>query len=181
MFLLRRTEPRCDRRAGYTLVEVVVAILVSSIIVISVFSVAVTSKAGSGKNDRRLAAGQAAAQVTAQLKGYVTACGCNPSTGDCSACASSPVLGPNTNNSGVSTWYLSGGGVADAGSLGGAARNVYALACGDHFVTGIVPPLEASPFNGYIRYTVTYPGGCPTSIGVTAAPQVTLSVNWTEP
>lgn len=152
--------------------------LISCIMVTAMFGVALTSKQSSGKNDRRLLAAQAARQITSQLRGFVTGCGCNPSTGSCAACATSTLTGPNTANGGVATWYMNGGGVTD--SLG----NVYALTCGTHILTGtsIIPPnLQNAAFNASVQYTVTYPGGCPTSVNVNAAPQVAVSVNWTEP
>ena len=43
-------------RAGYTLVEVVLAMLLTTVIVTSVFSVALTTKGGGGKAERKLKA-----------------------------------------------------------------------------------------------------------------------------
>lgn len=152
--------------------------LISCIMVTAMFGVALTSKQSSGKNDRRLLAAQAARQITSQLRSYVTGCGCNPSTGDCSACSTSTLTGPNTANAGVATWYMNGGGISDS------RGNVYALACGVHVLTGggIIPPNLQNPvFNTSVSYTVTYPGGCPATVTTASSPQVDVNVNWTEP
>lgn len=156
--------------------------LISCIMVTAMFGVALTSKQSSGKNDRRLLAAQATRQITSQLRNFVTACGCSPVSGDCSACSTSTLTGPNTANAGVATWYMNGGGISD--SMG----NVYALKCGQHVLTGtgIIPPnLQNPAFNASVTYTVTYPpytvGACSASVDVNAAPQVVVNVNWTEP
>lgn len=171
--------PQGPSTLGYTLVEVVIAMLISSIMVTAMFGVALTSKQSSGKNDRRLLASQAARQITSQLRSYVTGCGCNPSTGDCSACNTSLLSGPNTaNGAGAASWYMNGGGITDS------RGNVYALACNNHVLTGagIIPPNLQDPiFNASVSYNVTYPGGCPTSVSATSAPKVDVTVNWTEP
>lgn len=152
--------------------------LISSIMVTAMFGVALTAKQSTGKNDRQLLAAQAARQLTSRLKGFVTACGCNPSSGSCAACATSSLTGPNTANAGVATWSINGGGVTDS------RGTVYALACGTHILTGsaIIPPnLQDPAFGAYVQYVVTYPGGCPGTVGATSAPQVDVTVNWTEP
>lgn len=160
--------------------------LISCVMVTAMMSAAVTSKAGSGKNDRRMMASQAVSQLTAQLKGFVTACGCNASTGSCAACAAacaSGLCGPNTNNAGANTWYLNGGPYTDSATAGGGGRNVWALMCGAHYIKGIMPKLEAAPYNGYIQYTVTYNNGgaCPGVTGGSDVPRAVVSASWTEP
>jgi Tfp pilus assembly protein PilV len=172
--------------AGYSLVEVIVAMLISCIMVTAVMGVAVTSKQGSGKSMHRMMFDQGIAQLSAEVKQYVTACGCLKSTGSCPAPNCTMILGPNTNNAGVATWYLNGASGSTASGSAGVMTdtqgNVWALACGNHTITGVVPTLEAAPYNGSITYNVTYSGGCsanpPTSTDV---PTVTYSANWTEP
>jgi prepilin-type N-terminal cleavage/methylation domain-containing protein len=160
---------------GYTLVEVIVAMLISCIMVTAMFSVALTQKQGSGKSDRRMLANQGAAQITAMLKGYVTGCGCDPTTGACSAVNGDCTLlpGPNTANSGVATWYMNGGGITD--SMG----NVYALTFGSHVLQGVLPAwLEAAPYNARVTYVVSAAQGL---VNGRPVPQVVVTVNWTEP
>ncbi len=177
-----RPSPRLPR-AGYSLVELVIAMLISCLMITAVMGVAVTARRGGVKGMHRLMFNQGISQLSAQVKQYVTACGCNPSTGACdpTGCAVPGNLGPHTANSGFATWYLTGGGLADAATAGGAGRGVYALMCGPHYVTGVVPSLEGAPYNGYIQYDVSWPGGCPTSIGATDTPVVTFTAQWDEP
>ena len=178
---------------GYSLVEVIVAMLISCIMVTAVMGVAVTGKQGTGKGMRRMMFDQGIAQVSAEVKQYVTACGCTKNAGAaCPAPACTQVLGPNTNNAGVATWYISGapgavppGTIVDAGVVGGATRNTWALSCGPHYITGVMNggavDLEANPYQGYILYTVNYPSGCAGIPLVNDTPSITYTANWTEP
>ncbi|HEX4048634.1 MAG TPA: prepilin-type N-terminal cleavage/methylation domain-containing protein [Elusimicrobiota bacterium] len=177
----RRQRLAPSARAGYTLVEVIVAMLISCIMVTAVMGVAVTSKEGSGKAMHHLMFNQGIAQLSAEVKQYVTACGCTKA-GACPAPNCTEVLGPNTNNAGVGTWYLNGAPGA-AGNLVDSMGNVWALACGAHTITGVVPTLEAAPYNGSITYTVSYPvsGTCAGTPTATDAPAVSFAANWTEP
>ena len=59
--------------AGFSLVETMIAVLLISVVVTSVFSLALTSKASSINTDRRSAALYAITQAREQLKAYVTA------------------------------------------------------------------------------------------------------------
>lgn len=175
--------------------------LISCIMVTAVMGVAVTGKQGGGKSMRRVQFDQGIAQLSAEVKQYVTACGCTKNPG--SACPAAtcyypgppPIQGPNVNNApGAGTWYINGapgslGGttIADAGSVGslGTGRNTWALSCGPHYITGILnggtPNLEAPPYNGYILYTVNYGSGCGGIPTVTDTPQITYAASWTEP
>jgi Tfp pilus assembly protein PilV len=173
--------------AGYSLVEVIVAMLISCIMVTAVMGVAVTSKQGGAKAMHRMMFNQGIAQLSAEVKQYVTACGCIKSTGVCPAPDCTQILGPNTNAAGVATWYINGAAGATASGLAGTITdsqlNVWALSCGNHTITGVVPTLEAAPYLGSITYNVTYPiGGCngnpPTATDV---PTVTYTASWTEP
>lgn len=175
----------CKERNGYSLVELVIAMLISCLMITAVMGVAVTSKRGGVKGMHRLMFNQGISQLSAQVKQYVTACGCSPATGVCDpvGCAIPGNLGPNAFRSGAATWNLTGGALRDfAGPPpNGAPQDVYAMKCGSHYVTGVVPTLEAAPYNGYIRYDVSWPGGCPASVGATDTPMVTFSANWDDP
>jgi len=137
---------------GYTLLEVVVSILLTAVMVAAIMSVALSSKRGSVKTDRKIIANEASRQLAARLKGYVTA-----------DSAQSTVPGPGL---GAGGWKLPG----DSQS--------YALACGAHAVdngvSGILPAWFAqAPYNATVAYTVTCVGGVP--------PKVDVTVNWSEP
>lgn len=170
--LIRR--PR-GAAAGYTLVEVIVAMLISCIMVTSMFSVAITQKASTGKSDRRILANQGAAQISAMLTGYVTGCGCNPATGACSTVNNdcTQLLGPNKSAAGAATWFLNG----DAG-ITDSRGNVYALTFGNHTLTNVLPAwFEGAPYNARVSYTVTNLQ----NVNGRPVPQVAVTVNWTEP
>lgn len=170
-------------RGGYTLVEVVVAMLLAAIMVTSVFSVALTGKAGGVKSDRRLVAAQAAKSLQQKLASYV-----------CSDPSNALIAGPSAGPAcamGLCSWSLNVNGYTD--SLGSASNPVYALAPAaapnEHVITGPgIPPPEisaAAPYYGKVSYSVTWPTGCytlPTSpIAATCQPQIKVSVNWSEP
>ena len=168
----RRRRP-IEGDAGYTLVEVVVAVLISAIMVTAVFSTALTSKTSSGKSDRRLIASQAARQLTSRLRQFVTGCGCDINTGICPSPQCTTILGP-TNRAGVASWYLNDptGSPAITDSMG----DVWAMRCGQHTVTGLLPAwFEAAPYNARLVYTVSNCAGGDTP------PLVTVNVPWTEP
>lgn len=59
--------------AGFSLVETMIAVLLISVVVTSVFSLALTAKVTSVNTDRRSAALLAIAQAREKLKAYVTA------------------------------------------------------------------------------------------------------------
>ena len=160
---------------GFTLVEVIVAVLLTGVIVSSVYSVALSSRRGGGKADRRLLGAQASKAVAATLRNYVTA-DSNLVPG-----GALTIHGPNVlNPTGVTQWSLHTPGppAIQTDSLG----SVWALATGTHRIecpaaVGSDGPcflpriLRTAPFNGYIEYTVA--AGSP--------PQVTINVVWTEP
>jgi len=186
---MRRANDRRRRRAGtagFSLVEVMVAMLIGSVMVTAVLGISVTAKSGGAKSTHRQMFDQGIAQLSAELKQYVTACGCKKSSGDCSLPAGgcSMVLGPNTNNAGIATWYLNGAAGA-AGNISDSMGNVWALACGAHTIRGVVPTLEAAPYNGAITYTVLgWPSGAActaTAPGNNDTPAITFTANWTEP
>jgi prepilin-type N-terminal cleavage/methylation domain-containing protein len=174
----RPTERRGSAGLGYTLIEVVVAMLISCIMVTAMFSVALTSRQGSGKSDRHLIANQAARQVSSQLRAYVTGCNCDPSTGACSTVNNDCTMmtGPNTTRAGVATWYFNSPGASPP--VIDSQGDVWALKIGDHSLTGVLPSwFEGAPYNARVVYTVTVPA----SFGGRPQPQVYVHVDWTEP
>jgi type II secretory pathway pseudopilin PulG len=171
---MARRHRRIRGQAGYTLVEVVVAVLLTSIMVTSVFSVALTSKQGGGKSDRKLVAAQAAKTVTSQLRNFVTGCDCDADTGVCVA-ASCTVQGP-TPRAGVGSWYFND----PANNVFDDRGDVWALTSGRHVITGtgVLPAwFLAAPYSGSVQYTVD------NSVVVNGRPmpRVSLDVVWTEP
>ncbi|MEQ1919062.1 MAG: prepilin-type N-terminal cleavage/methylation domain-containing protein, partial [Elusimicrobiota bacterium] len=92
----RPIRPRLASEEGYTLVEVMVAMLLTSIMVTSVFSVALTVKTGGSKGESKMKAAAMSRQISAILKNYVTG-----ETG--TASTSAPFAGPCTSN-GVNNW-----------------------------------------------------------------------------
>ncbi|HVA66240.1 MAG TPA: prepilin-type N-terminal cleavage/methylation domain-containing protein [Elusimicrobiota bacterium] len=180
------------KNRGFTLVEVVIAMLLTAIIVTGVFSLALTIRAGNVHTDRKLIADQYARQLSSVLKSYVTA--------DCSA--STVSMAPKTAAGGHS-WSLTG--VASPGGvISDSCGGCYALAPGHHVLTNFLPstagaglPLaESSPYNGRICYDVNYSGACtpdatctntaagaPSCQSATAAgpPSVCIDVYWNEP
>jgi prepilin-type N-terminal cleavage/methylation domain-containing protein len=170
--------------AGFSLVEVMVAMLIGAVMVTAVLGVSVSATQGSTRSAHRQALNQGIAQVTAELKNYVTACGCQKSGGACPAPGCTLIAGPNANN-GANRWSLNAAPGMN-GNITDSMGNVWALACGTHNLTGIVPGLETATYGAgtsRISYNVTWPiGGCfatvPTSIDV---PAITFSANWTEP
>ena len=148
------------KKNGYTLVEVVVAMLLTSIMVTSVFSVALTTKTVTKKGSRKLIAVQTARQLTGMLKNYVT--------GDFTT-AGLDGPGPGT---GPNSWSLDSlVGVNDTSCV-----NCYALTTGLHTVTGILPKwFEDPPTNAVLTYLV----GTETVNG-SPAPSVTVKVDWTD-
>lgn len=180
MFRLRPTNRPGRRSAGYTLVEVIVAMLVASIMVTAVFSVALSAKAGTGKSDRNLIATQAARQLTSLLRAYVTGCGCNPATGSCSDSGipkdCTLLRGPNTTRVGAATWYLNS--PAASPPIIDSRGDVYALAEGVHSVTGLLPGwFESAPYFARVDYAVT----TLQTVEGRPVPEVDVTVHWTEP
>ncbi|MFI5347298.1 MAG: type II secretion system protein J [Elusimicrobiota bacterium] len=177
---LRRIKlPRLGR-LGYTLVEVIVAMLISCVMVTAMFTVVLTTKQSTGKSDRHLIAAQAARQITSQLRSYTTGCGCSMATnGLCSntnfACTF--MTGPNTCRAGVATWYI-GCPTALPVPIVDSRGDVYALSAGLHIITGLLPAwFEAAPYSATVQYNVTIIS--PPS--VPSYPQVDVNVLWTEP
>lgn len=152
---------------GYTLIEVVVAMLLMALMVSSVLSIALSSRQSGGKSQRRAEAARITRELTGLLKNYVTG---DPTT--------SLISGPNANNP-VNSWSLDDETkmppVFDNCTCGGP--NVYALAPGTHTITGLLPGwLAAAPYNATLKY---YVGS--EVIDDSSAPQINVTVDWVEP
>lgn len=153
--------------AGYTLVEVMVAMLLTSIMVTSVFSVALTVKTGGNKGEAKIKAAAGARMVAALLKNYVTA-----ETG-----AASTTLIPGPCAGAVNNWSISCNGIVDACPGGGS--NCYALAQGTHTLTGVMGDFEEPPPVGK-NARVSYYVNAGTVVNGRPVPVVVITTNWTE-
>lgn len=170
-FRRRHIKPRAFTAAGYTLVEVMVAMLLTSIMVTSVFSVALTAKTGGTKGDGKIKAGAGARQVAALLKNYVTA-----ETGNASTTV---IAGPCTGA--TNNWSMTCNGIVD--SCPGGGSNCYALAPGTHTLTGVMGDFEnapnATPPGKSAR--VSYHVDWSQMVNGRPAPAVSITTTWVEP
>jgi len=154
-------------REGYTLVEVLVAILLSAVMITSVFSVALTTKMGGGKGERRMAAAQVTQSTLKALGNYMTA--------DYSTSTASSAPG--------GSWIITGDSIQPP-----CASN-WALCQGSHTVSGLVPAALAAPaFGAQVIYFVDWccAGVCnqPTParpVPANCQPHTTVNVSWSEP
>lgn len=153
--------------AGYTLVEVMVAMLLTSIMVTSVFSVALTVKTGGNKGEAKIKAAAGARMVAALLKNYVTA---EPGT-------ASTTLIPGPCAGAVNNWSMSCNGIVDACPGGGS--NCYALAHGTHTLTGVMGDFELPPPAGKSA-RVSYFVDATTLVNGRPVPVVTITTTWTD-
>lgn len=167
-FTERRAAPRS---AGYTLVEIMIAMLLTSIMVTSVFSVVLTVKTGGQKEENKIKAAVGTRYVSALLKNYVTA--------ETGGSGTSIIAGPCASNP-VNNWSITCNGVVDTCPVAssGAPNNCYALAPGSHSLTGILPAaFEATPYSARVVYFVTTAD----TIGGRPIPHVSVTAQWTEP
>lgn len=137
--------------------------LLTSVLVTSVFSVALTSKTSDVRNDRKVIAAEAARRVTSQLRNYVS--------GD-------KTLGGWAAGPGNNTWGMAYDGVTHTPPAGCAPAG-YALCTGSHTLSGLaIMPVElsASPYNGVLTYHVDNS----IMVGGQPVPAVTVNVTWTE-
>jgi len=175
--------------AGNTLVEVVISLLLVSIIVTSVFTVTLSTKADTGKEDRHVVATQSAKEITAALRNFVTAC-CSVTTGGCALTAGvantcyfdiagKAVPGPNLNGGfSAASWSFNNYQLYSGAPAIVDTDTTYALHQGQHNLTNVLPAwFVAAPFNATFSYTVT-----PVAAGSQpSVPSVNVVVNWTEP
>lgn len=153
--------PRCrdPDRAGFTLVEVVIAVLVSAMMVTAFFSVALTSRMTAGRTDHKQAATQEAKKILELLRNYVT------------------------DPAGYGGGWLA---LPGSGQLPGDTCGCYALQAGIHNVTSLLDSAfvasvdPASPPT--MVYTVTNPGSgtCPSTAVFLDGKCVKVVVTWQE-
>ncbi|MCX5793952.1 MAG: prepilin-type N-terminal cleavage/methylation domain-containing protein [Elusimicrobia bacterium] len=163
-------------RQGYTLVEVVVAMLLSAVMITAIFTLALSSKRTGLNSDRRQAANVASQSVVKLLANYVTA---DPTAS---------IDGPNAaaNGSGAASWRLDGPNYKDS------AGAVWALWPGSHTITGnnsnpggLFPLLYQAPYNGKVTYWVGWgscnctTSSCTPPLAATCQPQINVTVDWT--
>ena len=139
-------------RCGFTLVENLVAVMLISVVVTSVFSLVLTAKMGSKKTGRRAEALYYVSRYREILKSYVTADRSQP--------------GPGVGGG----WALPGDSLP------------YALQPGQHVLTGALPAsFTAFPVNGQLSYLVTDVPCSPTLPPPNPQCQsVSFSVAWTK-
>lgn len=174
--LRRRTEPgpALFGDAGYTLIEVMVAMLLSCVLVTSVFSVTLTIKRSGSKGEAKIKAAAGARTVAALLKNYVTA-----ETGTVSTVAPA-ITGPCV--SAANNWSMTCNGVTDTYTAGPAcgvgSTACYALAPGTHTLTGVMGifenALNAVPPGNAARVSYFVDASAPVK-------KVSITTTWQEP
>lgn len=151
--------PRLRKRGGYTLLEIMVSVLLTSIMVTSVLTVALSARQGGGRADRKMAAATGLRELQATVKNFH-----RDQTGNTSG-----IAGPGPGG----TWTidgLPGGGGGTIDDL--SCVNCNAMNVGTHTVRGILPSwFEAAPYSANLRYIVF--AGSP--------PRVEFAIDWTEP
>lgn len=150
-------------RKGFTLVETVFAVLLISVVVTSIFSLALTSRGASKKTGKRAQALFYSRQAMEKLKAYVTA-------------DTTLSIGPSSN------WKFPG----DTCSGCTGSPNCWALANCTHDISAMLPATcsssvqicQAAPVSATLKYTVTaVPAGC---TGSKCSKSVRFSVSWAE-
>jgi len=138
--VLKKQHKKRSDEGGFSLVETMIATLLISVVVTSVFSLALTSKVSSIRVDRRSVAIQAITQAREKLKAYVT------------ADKGGAITGPNAN------WRLPEDdcGPTAEYAVGTCPSNCSALDICAHNVTRLLPVRERSaPIKMRLIYTVT--------------------------
>jgi prepilin-type N-terminal cleavage/methylation domain-containing protein len=172
-------------RRGYTLVEVVVAMLLAAVMITSVFTVALSNKRSNLKQDSQAMAQASSQSVLKMLSAYVTA-----------DWTQSVVPGPNSR--GTNSWSLDGDDYEDVTRPG-----AWALAPGSHTIKGkssgldpdgLLPRLRGDPYKGTLTYCVQWlncpqctnnascvPGSCTPPLAATCQPSITVTADWIQP
>lgn len=154
----RRKKPSKSpgRESGFTLVETLIAVLLISVVVTSVFSLALTSKTSGIKTERRAVGLLYVRRTMEKVKAYVTA--------DTSAAMAATVGAP-------ANWHMP----EDAcnGGLGTcSSATCWALEACIHDVTALLPQkLRDPPINAKMTYTVQ-------DVGL--AKKVSFQMTWDE-
>ncbi len=171
---MRPESARADGQRGFTLLEVMVATVIASVLAVALISVALSTKTSSVHMDRRLLAAQTTKALQSALKAYVTGdptsvkpglCGPNTAWGSPSACS-------------TDMWCLKTavqtdtqpGGANPCWALNPGTHTIGCTAAGEDSRCFLPYALRRIPYNGTLVYTVS---GSP--------PKVSINVNWTEP
>jgi len=165
-------------RRGYTIVEVVVAMLISAVMITAIFSVALSSKRSGMMADSKMIASSSSQSVAKLLANYMTA-----------NWTQTVVPGPNTR--GTNTWSLDGLDYTDVGRAG-----AWALAPGSHIITGksngtdpegLFPRIRGA-YGGTLTYDVQWPScaqcgasSCTPPLGATCQPNINVTTSWSQP
>lgn len=154
--------------SGFSLVETLIAVLLISVVVTSVFSLALTSKTMAIKSNRRAAALLYSRQVIEKIKAYVT----GDSSTDAALAAGAPA-----------DWHIPQD-LCNSGEANCSKANCYALEECKHDLTPMLPVdcgpdvgfCSGSPVNGKLTYTVSNVGVCTQG----CAKKVQFSITWDE-
>jgi len=158
---------------GFTLVEIVVAMLLTAIMAGSMFSLALTARQGGARGFRKLVADQAARQLSEQLKSYVTI----------DYASTSGIAGPGR---GANKWSMNDTTVVpniqDDCGTGSWPTDCYALALGNHNIKGYLPAwFAAAPYNATILYTVSSAESITYGTKTGNVLNVNVTTDWDEP
>lgn len=173
-------------RGGYTLVEVVVAMLLAAVMITAIFTVALSNKRSSQVQDNKHMAQTSVHGFLKVLSAYVTA--------DWTTTA---IDGPNSLNAGAAKWNLHSAAITDSRGA------VWALMPGSHTITGVaggadpdgfLARLRGAPYNGTLTYCVQWlgcgqctnntscaAGTCTPPLGPTCQPSISVNMGWTQP
>lgn len=166
-------------RAGFSLLEVLVAVLLTAIIVTGTFSGLLTTRKNAGRSDNRVLAAIAQRQLLETLQNYQTA----------SNLGSDATSGPG---GGGNSWHLpgdackpcSGPNCSPSCGSNACAASCYALdvACAHTVTTQYMPArLQNPPLNGQMCYTVTDESGAGGGDLTKFQPRVNVYILWNEP
>lgn len=180
-------------RGGYTLVEVIVAMLLAAVMITAIFTVALSNKRSSQVQDNKHMAQVSAHGFIKVLSAYVTA-----DWQQSAVAAPNQIKGPNSLNAGMATWNLHSSAIEDV-----TQGAVWALMPGSHTIRGFaagsdpegfLARLRGPPYNGTLTYCVQWigcaqcsnntncsPGTCTPPLGPTCQPQISVEAKWTQP
>lgn len=185
---------RCARstlmtaRSGFSLVEMLVAILLTAIIVTATFSALLLTKADLSSSDNQMSVSQAQQQLLQTLQNYqaasisLTDANSGPNQGGTNSWSLPTDTGAPCSGTNCPAQCQSGATLTGCPSaLAGCDSNSYALQiCCIHNVTTMLPTaLQNSPYNGIMCYTVTDQSGN-NGAQATLMPQVNVMVQWTK-
>lgn len=175
-----------NTQSGFSLVEMVVAILLTAVIVTGTFSALLLTKANLGNSDNQMSINFVQRQLLETLKNYQSASIAGPNNVDYNS-------GPNQRGSCGSTWCLtppgesgtacSGANCPASCASGACQANSYALqtGCGHNVTKWLPQAIQGAPYNGVMCYTVTDTSGLNSADQSQFRPQVNVTVQWTEP